>query len=135
MYPTAEQRVLVHSSFGKIAMRSRTAELFYNRLFDLDPTLRTLFPDDMSEQYGKLMKTLGTLVASLDFQERVEAPMRHLGQRHLQYGAKKEDYQTVGSALLYAIETMLGDAYTPEVGTAWQTVYDVLADFAIKAAY
>ena len=135
MYPTAEQREIVRNTFGKIAMRSRTAELFYNRLFALDPTLRSLFPDDMSEQYGKLMKTLGTLVASLDFQERVEAPMRHLGQRHLQYGAKREDYQTVGVALIYAVDTMLGDSYTPEVGTAWQTVYDMLADFAIKAAY
>jgi hypothetical protein len=38
------------------------AELFYGRLFELDPTLRSMFRGDMREQGRKLMQMLAVAV-------------------------------------------------------------------------
>ena len=62
-----EQKVLVQNSFQKVAPIADTAaELFYNRLFELDPALKPLFKNDIKEQGRKLMKMIGMAVAGLD---------------------------------------------------------------------
>ncbi len=44
-------------------------------------------------------------------------------------------YDTVGTALLWALEKGLGSAFTPEVRDAWATTYDVLVTSMKDAAY
>ncbi|HVR94592.1 MAG TPA: globin domain-containing protein, partial [Casimicrobiaceae bacterium] len=52
---------------------------------------------------------------------------KSLGARHAAYGTKTEHYAIVAEALLWSLEKGLGDAFTPEVRSAWAKVYDVLA--------
>ena len=62
MTPDAQR--LVRDSFAKIAPNAEaTAGMFYDRLFVLDPSLRSLFKGDMAKQGRKLMTVIGTAVA------------------------------------------------------------------------
>ena len=94
-----EQIELVQSSFEKVKpIASVAAELFYNRLFELDPTTKQLFKGDMKEQQRKLMDTLEIMAKGLSVQEVIVPALRSLGARHAGYGVKVEDYDTVGAA-------------------------------------
>src|SRR5215216_5637091 len=121
---TPEQKDIVQSSFKKVAPIADTAaELFYNRLFELDPALKPLFKGDMKEQGRKLMKMIGMAVTGLDELGKLIPVIQDLGRRHITYGVKDDDYNTVAEALLWALEKGLGDDFTPEVKKAWTAVY------------
>ena len=99
------QKELVRASFAKVApQRDEAARLFYGRLFEIAPELRSLFKGDMAEQGRKLMTILATAVANLDRLETVVPTVRALGERHAGYGVKDEDYGTVAAALLWTFE-------------------------------
>lgn len=123
------EKALVQSTFAQVAPIAETAAtLFYNRLFELDPTLRLMFKGDIEEQGRKLMQTLAVAVAGLDDLAMLVPAVRALGRRHVGYGVRDAHYETVAVALLWTLEAGLGDAFTPEVRDAWATVYWVLAD-------
>ncbi len=63
---TPQQVELVQKSFQKVVPIAATAaDLFYNRLFEIAPETRALFPTDMTQQKIKLMAMLGTAVTNL----------------------------------------------------------------------
>lgn len=117
---TPAQQALVQASFAKVAPIADTAAtLFYDDLFARDPRLRALFKGDMAEQRRKLMVMLGTAVANLGRWHTIAAAVRALGQRHIAYGVRPSDYDTVGAALIATLEKGLGDAFTADVRDAW----------------
>ena len=125
---TNEQIKLVQDSFRKVAPIAETAaQLFYARLFELDPDLELLFKGNLSEQGRKLMQMLGVAVSSLDRMEQLLPVVRSLGTRHVSYGVRDKDYDTVGQALLWTLRKGLGQAFTPDVEAAWSNVYATLA--------
>ena len=125
---TNEQITLVKDSFRQVAPIAETAaQLFYARLFELDPDLELLFKGNLSEQGRKLMQMLGLAVNSLDRMDQLLPVVRSLGTRHVSYGVRDKDYDTVGQALLWTLRKGLGDAFTPDVEAAWSNVYATLA--------
>jgi hemoglobin-like flavoprotein len=127
---------LVQESFAKVAPISETAaELFYGRLFEIAPQVKAMFPDDMTEQRKKLMATLAYVVNGLGNLDSILPAASALATRHVSYGAKKEHYPVVGTALLWTLEKGLGDAWTPDVAEAWSTAYATLSGFMISQAY
>jgi hemoglobin-like flavoprotein len=119
---------LVQQSFRQVKPTADTvAGLFYDRLFELDPSLRPLFKQDLSEQKCYLITTLTFVVAGLNKPERILPAVRQLGARHVGYGVQTDHYQTVGQALLWALAQGLGQGWTAEVEEAWATVYRVLS--------
>lgn len=125
---TPEQARLVTTTWNQVAPIADTAAtLFYDKLFELDPGLRPLFPSDLSEQKKKLMMTLGFAIGSLSRPESLLPALRQLGKRHAGYGVKDEHFATVGAALLWTLEQGLREAWTPETAEAWTTVYGVVA--------
>ena len=134
MNPT--QIKLVQDSFAKVApISEQAAVLFYDRLFDVAPSVRAMFPDDMKEQRKKLMATLAVVVGGLTNLEAVLPAASALAKRHVSYGAKAEHYPVVGAALLWTLEKGLGDAWTPEVSDAWIAAYGTLSGYMIEEAY
>jgi len=132
---TPEQISLVKSSWERVTpIAGKAAELFYGKLFELDPSLKPLFKGDMVEQGAKLMKMINTAVNGLDRLEEIVPAVQQLGVRHIAYGVKDEHYDTVGAALLWTLEAGLGEYFTDEVKEAWATVYGVLADTMKTAA-
>jgi hemoglobin-like flavoprotein len=132
---TPSQIDLVQASFGKVApIADRAAELFYSRLFELDPELRPMFRGDMKQQGKMLMDTLRVVVANLRNLDKIMTGVRSLGARHAVYGVRDEQYDTVGQALLWTLEQGIGKGFTPQVRQAWATAYTVLADTMKDAA-
>ena len=132
---TNQQKILVQDSFAKVApIAGVAADLFYTRLFELDPSLRALFKEDLSEQKKKLMQMLGAAVRGLDDLDALVPAVRDLGARHGGYGVRDKHYDTVAEALLWTLEKGLGDAFTPETKEAWLVVYGVLAGTMKEAA-
>ena len=133
---TPDQIKLVQQSFAKVAPISETAAvLFYDRLFDIAPKVRAMFPTDLTEQRRKLMATLAVVVGGLGNLESVLPAASALAKRHVSYGAKPEHYPVVGAALLWTLEKGLGDGWTPDVAEAWTAAYGTLSGFMISEAY
>lgn len=125
---TPEQVHLVQSSWRKVLPIADTAaELFYTRLFGLDPSVKTLFKGDMKAQGRKLMAMIGTAVNGLSKLDSIVPAVQELGRRHVKYGVKDIHYDTVGAALLWTLGQGLGEAFTPDVKSAWTAAYGVLA--------
>lgn len=133
---TPKQKTLVQHSFLKVApIAEQAADLFYSRLFSLDPALQPLFKGDMKEQGRKLMRMIATAVNGLDRLEELVPAVQDMGRRHAVYGVQPGHYDTVGAALLWTLEKGLGPDFTPEVKEAWAAVYGVLAKTMKDAAY
>jgi hemoglobin-like flavoprotein len=133
---TASQTKIVQMSFhqliGEIAL---AAETFYDRLFELDPSLRVLFKGDIRMQGRKLMHTLLIVVNGLDNLDMLLPDIRNLGKRHTGYGVKREHYDTVGEALLWMLENRLKDQFTLETKLAWTAAYQTLVAVATEEEY
>jgi nitric oxide dioxygenase len=133
---TSDQVELVQQSFAKVApISEQAAVLFYDRLFEVAPSVRAMFPDDMTEQRKKLMATLAVVVNGLINLEAVLPAASALAKRHVNYGAKPEHYPVVGGALLWTLEKGLGEGWTPEVADAWTAAYGTLSGYMISEAY
>ena len=132
---TPEHITLVQCTFADVVPMAETAAaLFYERLFTLDPTLRSLFHSDMQEQGRKLMAVLNLAVAGLSRLEELVPIVQELGKRHHSYGVQDAHYATVGAALLWTLHQGLGERFTPEVQSAWTSAYTLLADTMRAAA-
>jgi hemoglobin-like flavoprotein len=124
----SEQINLVQSTFGEVRpIAVAAAELFYARLFELDPSLRPMFKGDMGQQGRMLMAMLNSAVNGLTNLDALVPVVRQLGARHVKYGVREEHYATVGSALLWTLEQGLGEKFTPAVRDAWAAAYAMLA--------
>jgi hemoglobin-like flavoprotein len=133
---TPDQIKLVQQSFAKVApISEQAAELFYGRLFEIAPSVRAMFPNDMTEQRRKLMATLAIVVNGLSNLEMILPAASSLATRHVAYGAKAEHYPVVGEALLWTLEKGLGADWTPELAEAWTAAYTTLSSFMIAQAY
>ena len=132
---TPEQVFLVQRSWRLAQPVANTvAEIFYARLFALDPAVQALFKNDMREQRRKLMAVIGGVVSELSRLERVVPAVQQLGRRHAGYGVRDAHYATVGAALLWALEQALNEAFTPDVKSAWACAYGLLAKTMQDAA-
>lgn len=132
---TPESITLVKESWAKVVPISETAaELFYGKLFELDPSVKSLFKtNDMKEQGRKLMAILNTAVNALDKLDTIVPAIQAMGKRHVDYGVKDEHYDTVGEALIWTLAEGLKDDFTNDTKTAWIEVYTLVAD-TMKAA-
>lgn len=116
-----------------VPIADTAADLFYAKLFELDPSLKALFPSDLKEQKKKLMTMITTAVRSLKDLDALVPVVQALGKRHVAYKVKDKDYGTVGAALLDTLEKGLGKEWTPPVKEAWIGVYGVLSSVMITA--
>ena len=133
---TATQVKLVQESFAKVVPIADTAaEIFYSKLFEMDPELKPLFKGDMKEQGKKLMTMIATAVNGLTNLAAIVPAVQDLGKRHVDYGVTEKMYDTVGAALIDTLAAGLGEDFTDEVKEAWIAVYTVLATTMKDAAY
>jgi hemoglobin-like flavoprotein len=116
--------MLVQQTFAQIApVADLVADLFFARLFQLDPTLRVLFPNDLRSTKMRLMRALAQSVREIQTAGDATSEIAALGRRHLGYGVQPKHYQTFGEALLWTLEKGLGEGFTFETRQAWQRWY------------
>ncbi len=132
---TPEQVRLVQESFKKVEpIAAQAADMFYDRLFQIAPHLRPLFPDDLSRQKEKLMTMLAAAVTNLHQVEKIIPAVQDLGRRHVGYGVTPDHYKPVGEALIWTLEKGLGSAFTPALKDAWVAAYATLSSVMTAAA-
>jgi hemoglobin-like flavoprotein len=118
---TATQHALVRQSFELLRENSRPFMLlFYGKLFEMDPSARSLFHNDISLQGRKLMDMLAEVVNSLDNFQPLRPRLAELGRKHASYGVRSEQYETLTSALLWAIAQELEGNFNAAMKEAWR---------------
>jgi hemoglobin-like flavoprotein len=126
---TPRQISLVQSTWkSMLPIRDTFAELFYGKLFSLDPALRRLFTSDMVEQGRNLAAMISIMVRSLGQPETVTVALHGLGRRHTAYGVQARDYETVSVALFWTLAHALGEAFDDETEEAWRRTYRLLVE-------
>jgi len=86
---TPDHIALVQETFKSVAeISEQAAELFYNRLFEIDPALKALFKNDLKEQGRLLMAMIATAVNGLNDLDAIVPAVQDLGVRHAGYGVK-----------------------------------------------
>jgi len=111
----------LETSFDLVAPRGdELMDEFYSRLFAAAPAVKPLFPDDLRRQKAMLLAALVLVRKSLRDLDTIAPTLRRLGARHVAYGAKPEHHPLVGTALIAAMATIAGDAWTPEYARAWR---------------
>ncbi|HJU82684.1 MAG TPA: globin family protein [Holophagaceae bacterium] len=126
---TQHQKELVQSTWTQVMpIRDAAASLFYEALFERDPSLRHLFPADLEAQKRKLMAAVSAAVVGLNHLDQLAPTLRDMGRAHATYGVQDHHYGTVGAALLWTLERGLGERWSPEAAEAWTAAYTLLAD-------
>jgi hemoglobin-like flavoprotein len=125
---TPEKIELVQSSFKKVMPIAETAaDIFYDRLFEIAPDTRDLFPPVMTDQKKKLMQMIAVAVNGLTDLDMIVPAVQQLGARHKGYNVTEAHYDDVGAALLFTLGKGLGDDFTPAHEEAWGETYGILA--------
>ncbi|MGB0895652.1 MAG: globin family protein [Parashewanella sp.] len=125
---------LIRASWNNILpIKEQAAAMFYQRLFELDPSLKPMFKGDIKEQGDKLMKTLTVAISSLTQLDILLPILQDMARRHVDYGVKDEHYALVGQALIDTLATAFGDDFNEELKSAWVEMYQTVADAMIAA--
>jgi hemoglobin-like flavoprotein len=132
---TEEDVHLVQQSWEKIEfVKEVAAELFFARLFELDPPLRSSFPPEARERQQKFGQFVGATVRGLNRLDALRPVVRELGIRHPVFGDDDLHHSNLASALLWALEKSLRREFTPQVKSAWIKTYGVLSQTMRDAA-
>jgi hemoglobin-like flavoprotein len=131
---TPAQIALVEKSFDSFypASYDAVAASFYEELFQRDPLVRALFPQDLQDQRRKLMMAFNMAVHGLRHPSSLRPALQRLGQIHTQLGIVPQQYTVVGEALLAAIQQCAGAGLTPEELAAWQAAYAAIVEMMLS---
>jgi hemoglobin-like flavoprotein len=131
---TAEEIGQIRESFDAMGLaRRKVAEAFYQRLFELVPDVRAMFPQDMERMHLKLMDTIAALVGALDNPDMFQSIIDQVGRQHARFGVTPSHLTAFGDALLWTWERHFGSAFTPEVRQAWITLYEAVRSDMLRA--
>lgn len=127
--------LIIKNSWSYIITQSdHVGESFYKKLFELDPCLIPMFQNDIEHQAKKMMDMLTYMVMNLQNMQNIQDDIDALAKRHVHYGTKPEQYQTVGQALIWVLQNSLGDEWDEEIGQSWMDLYNLCASSMIKAS-
>ena len=132
---TPEQVALVQGSFAELAGGTAgLAARFYDRLFETDPSVRSMFSEDAADQESIFVSELAVIVRSISRFDAFVARTRELGAQHSHYGVTSVHYEIAGRALLSALEETLGAAFTDDRREAWRLGFDLVAETMMQGA-
>ena len=118
---THAQRQLVRQTLDQIRQEAEPVTLLlYGKLFEIDPSLKHLFHNDLMAQGRKLIATLETVAASLDRWEALRPRLLQLGRLHADYGVRPDHYDMVVTAALWAFGQAMGPDFDARAREAWR---------------
>ena len=118
---TYAQRELVRQTLNQVRQDVEPVTLLlYGKLFELDPSVRPLFHNDLAAQGQKLIATLEAMAASLDRLDSIRHRLLELGRLHASYGVAPGHYETLVTALLWAFGQALGPDFDARAREAWR---------------
>jgi hemoglobin-like flavoprotein len=133
---TPRQLALIASSWDAIALhRADAARQFYIRLLEGNPELRPMFERLTDEaRVDKFIAMMDAIVGLRHEPLHFVRVAADLGRRHAEYGVLSDHYTPTGWALLDALESVLGDAFKPDLREAWSDAFLLFAALMSHAA-
>ncbi|NLU83252.1 globin domain-containing protein [Rhodococcus sp. HNM0569] len=135
---SAESKEVVRATLPAVgAAIGEITELFYRKLFAAAPTLETDLFNRSNQKQGDQQKALAGSIAAFATlqlepdQAKVDAILSRIAHKHASLGIAPEQYNVVHKYLFEAIVEVLGEAVTPEVATAWDELYWLMANTLI----
>lgn len=74
----------------------------------------------------KVYDTFGSVVEAMDDMSAVSADLKEMGARHIKYGITMEQYEYIGTSLMFSLENKLGSDFTADQKKAWTALYSVI---------
>jgi len=132
---TPGQRELVRQSLDRLSEQADPVTLLlYGKLFELDPSVRGVFHNDLAAQGAKLMDTLDAVATSLDRFESLRPRLARLGRLHASYGVLPAHYDSLIAALLWAFGQALGADFDTRTREAWRLALAAVAEVMQEGA-
>ena len=127
---------VLETSFDLVAPQGdELMDVFYARLFEAAPAAQPLFAHvDLKKQKAMLLGALVLLRKSLRDLDPIAPKLRHMGARHVGYGARPEHYPIVGAVLIASMAEVAGDRWRPEYAQAWAEAYGVVQALMLEGA-
>ena len=133
---TKDEVKLIQRSWVDLTANSkRVGEVFYNKLFERNPDMKSLFTGELKEQAGALMRMVKTVVEGLSNPNIIVPAIQDLGRRHHDYGVKSDQYKKFGDCLIMCLEHETGGTFDAKTKSAWQKLYAILAETMIGNYY
>ena len=131
-----EQIARIDESWRRLEpRRTRLAESFYARLFELDPSLKDLFLlVEMESQSAKFLSMLNEVLSAVRHPEAFRATLLSSGARHHGYGVISSHYKVVGEALIWALEQTTPVPLSEDARRDWIEAYTLMAHVMQKGA-
>jgi len=102
---TPESIARVQASYAHLTRDLRSLSTrFYQEMFGVSPTLRPLFPADLTSLQGHFESALSLVVRNLHEMGALQQALRDLGAQHVHWGARPGDYLVAREALVTALK-------------------------------
>ena len=120
---TAEQKRLIRESFVRLEPAiDLVGQLFYLKLYRLDPAFRDRFGGDPEILGRKFMAGVKLTIVSLRHEDCLTPVIKLLGLRQRQLGMKVRDYRTMAKAWMWTLERSLEQSLTRQAKDAWSVL-------------
>ena len=120
---TTEQKRLILNSFFRLEPAlDLVAQLFFLKLFRLDPGLRKKFDGPVEMQARKFSAGAKLAMISLGHEDGLAPTLKLLGTRHRQMGIRSRHYRTMSRALIWTLERSLDKSFDRYTRDAWTTM-------------
>ncbi|HXG78856.1 MAG TPA: globin domain-containing protein [Methyloceanibacter sp.] len=120
---TPAQKRLIHQSFVKLEPALElVGQLFFLKLYRLDPALRERFGSDPKKLGRKFMAAAKLTVIALKYDDCLAPTLRLLGVRQRMLGMKVRDYRLMGKAWTWTLERSLEKQLTRQTKDAWTSL-------------
>jgi hemoglobin-like flavoprotein len=118
-----------------VARQPEITPRFYEILFERYPQVKPLFGRNSSANQARMLQD--AIVAVVDHVEDaawLTTTLHAMGRKHVDYGVTEAMYAYVGDALLATLAEHAGEAWTPDVATAWTDAYTAISSLMIAGS-
>lgn len=119
---TAQKRLILNSFVRLEPALDLVAQLFFLKLFRLDPGLRKKFDGPVEMQARKFSAGAKLAMISLGHEDGLAPTLKLLGTRHRQMGIRARHYRTMSRALIWTLERSLDKSFDRDTRDAWNTM-------------
>ena len=99
------------------------SQLFYQRLFDVNPSARPLFKNSIEVQGRVLIAIISTALSQLKDPVGFNGTLVNLAHVHVTRGVRATQFGLMGDILFWTLRTTLGEIFTDEYRLSWVRIY------------
>jgi hemoglobin-like flavoprotein len=120
--------------FDKMSCLSWFYESFYDRLFDVHPSSRVQFKQNIIVQGKALVNMISACLSLLNKPTELVKVLENMAKMHTSRGVMAHQYGVVGECLLWTFDHCLGDEFTEDSKVGWIRIYSFMIDVIIPVA-